>query len=449
MNSPWSRTDKQQTAPTHLGAGDEGSVLRRPIDPALSPRLSAEAARDAVNKVVTELHAKGALDAGNGDVLDGWLDALHPQWQAHATMAGTEHAAVAQLATGDHEAAAVGARQRADAARTELERAERLVSAYEQALLPGDAPEQQPERRHRRPDLERLEGLTTPRWSGPAMLLLLLVVGAGDFVTFWMTLAGLLRESGVVTWILVGSFTFASIAIMHFAGRTAKNAREGQGGLGRSAVIALASVWALLGAVAFYVRTQYTAVDAGSGDVAFGADPAAASTGTDPMLSALLLLGLFLASGFLAFWVGYSAHHPRMAAYRKLRRQLREQRETVAATEQAALAAERLLANARMEEVRVADRTAGAARSVAAEIGELKELARLHLAGLLGEPAATNAVTTGRGTDPSSPEPVADAQPDLPADDAVPLVRPRKSLDALLGVPVMRLNGHPRPKATH
>jgi hypothetical protein len=447
MNLPWSRTDPQQ--PTHLGVGGEGSILRRPIDPALPPRLSAEAARDAVNKVVTELHAKGAVDAGNGDVLDGWLDAMHPQWQAHATMAGTEHAALAQLACGDHEAAAVSGRQRAVAARAELERTERLVSAYEQALLPGDAPEQ-PDRRHRRPDLERLEGLTTPRWSGPAMLLLLLVVGAGDFVTFWMTLAGLLRENGVVTWILVGSFTFASIAIMHFAGHTAKNAREGQGGLGRSAVIALVSVWALLGAVAFYVRTQYTAVDAGSAEAAFGADPAAASTGTDPMLSALLLLGLFLASGFLAFWVGFSSHHPRMVAYRKLRRQLTEQRETVAATEQAALRAERLLANARMEEERVADRTAEAARSVAAEISELKELARLHLAGLLGEPAATNAVTTGRGTDPSTRESVADVQPDVvTADDAVPLVRPRKSLDALLSVPVMRVNGHSRPKTSH
>jgi hypothetical protein len=456
MNRPWSRTRTEQPAPTHLRADDtaDGSVLRRPVDPALPPRLSAGAARDAVHKVVTELHARGALDAGNGDVVDGWLDALHPQWRAHATMSATEHAGLAQLAAGDYEAAAVAARQRADAAEAELAHTGRLVGAYEQALLPGDAPEQ-PDRRQRRPDLERLEGLTTPRWQGPAMLLLLLVVGAGDFVTFWMTLAGLLRENGVVTWILVGSFTFASIAIMHFAGHTAKNVREGCGGLGKSAVIALASVWALLGAVAFYVRTQYTATETASTDVAFGADPSAASTGADPMLSALLLVGLFLASGFLAFWVGFSAHHPRMATYRKLRTQLTEQREAVAATTRASLAAERLLANARMEEQRVADRTASAADSAAAEIAELKELARLHLAGLLGEPAATNAVTTGRGTEPPTRSRSAgddvepDAAPDAAPDDAVPLIRPRTSLNALLSVPTVRINGHARPATSH
>jgi hypothetical protein len=479
MNRPWSRTPAPSPAPRHLRADDagEGSVLRRPLDPQLPPRPSTQVARDAVNKAVTELHAAGALDAGNGDVLDGWLDALHPQWSAHATMSATEHAGVAQLVTGDYEAAAVAARQRAEAARAELEHTERLAAAYEQALLPGDAPDQ-PDRRHRRPDLERLEGLTASRWSGLGGLALLLLVGAGDLVTFWMTLAGLLRENGVVTWILVGSFTFASMAIMHFAGHTAKNAREGQGGLGKSAVLALVSVWAVLGAVTFYVRTQYTAVDAGSAQTAFGADPAAAGTGTDPMLSALLLLGLFLASGFLAFWVGFSTHHPRMATYRKLRAQATRQRAAVATTEQTALAAERLLADARMEEQRVADRTASAARSVAAEIAELKELARLHLAGLLGEPAATNAVTTGRGTGPSTrstgsddrtqpgdassypdasgtvaDEPAAvqpaavgpaAADPAAVHDDAVPLVRARTSLDALLSGR-KRINGHSHP----
>src|SRR4051794_1323322 len=118
MNRPWSRTPAQPTTPTQLRADavDGGSVLRRPIDPELPPRLTPEDARDAVNKVVTELHAKGALDAGNGDVLDGWLDAVHPQWRAHATMSATEHAGVAQLATGDHEAEAGAAPPRGRAA---------------------------------------------------------------------------------------------------------------------------------------------------------------------------------------------------------------------------------------------------------------------------------------------------------------------------------------------
>src|SRR4051794_5366633 len=219
MNRPWSRMPAEPTTPTQLRADavDGGSVLRRPVDPELPPRLTPEDARDAVNKVVTELHAKGALDAGNGDVLDGWLDAVHPQWRGHATLSATQHAGVAPPGLGGHQAEAGGAPPRgaprpgggrgtpppgpggaegaaprgADAARAELEHPQRLAEAYEQALLPGDAPEQ-PDRRQRRPDLDRLDGLTATRWSRVGGIVLLLMVGAGDLVTFWMVLAGLL-----------------------------------------------------------------------------------------------------------------------------------------------------------------------------------------------------------------------------------------------------------------
>jgi hypothetical protein len=146
--------------------------------------------------------------------------------------------------------------------------------------------------------------------------------------------------------------------------------------------------WAALGGVAFYVRLSSPVT---STDVGFGVDPATV-TGPSPTLSAVLLAGLFVASGFLAFQLGF-AHHPRMSTYRSLRTQLAAQRTTATATEQAAIAAERALTNARAEQERARLRAAGAVTSVEAEITELKELARLHLAGLLGEPASTNAVT--------------------------------------------------------
>ena len=150
-----------------------------------------------------------------------------------------------------------------------------------------------------------------------------------------------------------------------------------------------------------------------STEVAFGADPATVTTGPSPLLTAVLLAGLFVASGFLAFWIGYS-HHPRMKAYRHLRTQLVQQRASATAADQAAQAAEGLLANARNEQQRARQRAAGAELSVNAEIAELKELARLHLAGLLGEPSSTNAVTTAR------------------APRTAPLpVRPRRFSDAL------------------
>jgi membrane protein involved in colicin uptake len=107
---------------------------------------------------------------------------------------------------------------------------------------------------------------------------------------------------------------------------------------------------------------------------------------------------LFLGSGILAYWIGFSDHHPRMASYRTLHKRLAAQRRAVADAEKAAVEAERRYAAASAELKRTAERSAAAEASVDAEIGELKELARIHVAGLLGDPAATNNLTTGRSS---------------------------------------------------
>jgi hypothetical protein len=441
VSRPWSKKHVADRAPAPLAVVEaETGALRRPLDPSLPPRLSAVDSRDAVHKVVTELHATGALDAGNADVLDGWIDTLRPQWQAHSSMAGTEHEAVTQLVVGDGEAAAVAAGQRAVDARADVEHTQRLINAFEAALLPDNGPEQ-PDRRHRRPDLDRLDGLTESRWPKIRRLVLMLVVGAGDLATFYLTLALLFGQAeSWLIWVLVGSFTVASMTLMHAAGHTAKNIRENQGGLTRGAVAAMAVAWAALGGVAFYVRLNSTDPAASTTEAAFGADPAAAATAPSPVLSAVLLAGLFVASGVLAFWIGFS-HHPRMSAYRSLRARLVDQRATAVAAEQAAIAAEQLLANARAEQDRAAQRAADAGRSIDAEIAELKELARLHLAGLLGEPAATNAVTTGRGAGPAELSVAPAPQPNLAM-----TVLPRAAADAVQNGGG-HVNGVPQPVA--
>ena len=94
MKWPW--TPKQVPSPARaLSIGDAWS-FRHPVDPPLAPRLAVREARDAVYKVVTEMNQRGALDAGNGDVLDAWIDSLRPQWIAHHVMASTDSEAAAQ-----------------------------------------------------------------------------------------------------------------------------------------------------------------------------------------------------------------------------------------------------------------------------------------------------------------------------------------------------------------
>jgi hypothetical protein len=392
-------------------------------DVPLSPRMPARMARDAVNKVVTEMYEKGALDAGNGDVLDAWLDSVRPQWIAHHVAAGTESQAAAQLAAGELEAVAAAARHRADAAKAERDGTQRQLAIFEQRLVePNEAPamEHADRRRRPRPSLDALEGLTPQRGWWLLSVGMLLLAAAGDFVNFYMALAGLTEELDFTVWILTGAFAAAAVGVMHVVGRTARNLREGQGGLGRTAIAVMTLGWAALGAAAFYVRTQVTSVPASTGGDAFGAGSASAPTHS-PLLQAVLLAALYVAAGILAFSIGFSEHHPRMKSYLSLQRRLAEQQEGVARAEEAALKAQRLFENARDEVARTAARTAAAEASVEAEIAELKELARIHVAGLLGEPAATNNLITGRSDGSSGTPPKPDAGA-LIARQSAPLV---------------------------
>ena len=426
MKLPWNR--KSRAVESALMTTD-GWSFRHPMDPPLSPRLTVREARDAVYKVVTETNERGALDAGNGDAFDPWIDSLRPQWIAHHVMAGADGEAAAQLAAGEYAAAAEAARQRADAKKAERDHTRRLLGIFEQRLL---APNEEPamghadRRRRPRPSLDALEGLTPQRGWQFLSVLLLLLAAAGDLASFYVTLAGMTGGRTYMVWILTVAFTAAAVGVMHVIGRTARNLREGQGGLGRPALCLMTLGWVALGVAAFYVRTQVTPPTSSSSAPVFGG-AAAEAPGDNPLLSAILLAALYIGSGILAYWIGFSDHHPRMTSYLRLRRDLRQQADEAAELEKLAIEAERLRDNADAEVQRTKARTAAAEQAVDAEITELKELVRIHLAGLIGEPAATNNLTSGRSV-PAAPGPA----------PAIP--RPVPSVE--LPAPSMNGNGH-------
>lgn len=380
-----------------LGVPGVGPFVH-PVDPSLAPRPAWQAARDAVNKAIAEMDQKGALDAGNGDVLDAWLDQLAPQWHAHDVMAAADAEATAQLAAGEYEALATYRRERADAARAERDRVQRLLEIHERELLaPHDEPVMsRPDRRRRpRPALDSLEGLTHQPWWRLVSILMLLLAAAGDLISFWITLQQLLWNApGWMVLPLTAAVTAAAVGLMHIAGRTARNLREGQGGLGRVALAVTTVSWLLLGATAFYVRTQVR--PPGNSDLGFGQSASSSATASTALMSALLLGALFVGSGILAYWIGFSDHRPRMAAFWALRKELGKRQHELAQEELKANEAEARLATAKQEIERTRRRSDAARDSVDAEIAELKELARLHIAGLIGQPSATNNLTTGR-----------------------------------------------------
>jgi len=213
MKWPWTRK-KKRTKARAVVPGSATALLQL-TDPPLPPRLAPNRARDAVYKAITEMAMTGSLDAGNGDVLDAWLDRLKPQWLAHHLMAGAELEASAQHVAGEYEAAAVAARRRAEAAAARRDDSQRLLSVYEQRLVaPSEsAVTGRPERRRRpRPTLDTLEGLTH-QWTWRIVsLLLLLLAAAGDFVNFWTVVAVLTGENGTLLWILTAAFAAAAVA---------------------------------------------------------------------------------------------------------------------------------------------------------------------------------------------------------------------------------------------
>jgi|tagenome__1003787_1003787.scaffolds.fasta_scaffold20960890_2 hypothetical protein len=396
---PWKKKNELATR-SDVGIVGVGPFVH-PVDPPLAPRPEWQAARDAVNKAIAEMDQKGALDAGNGDVLDAWLDRLAPQWHAHLVMTAADAEATAQLAAAEYEAAAVLHRRRLEAAAAERDRTQRLLDLQERELLAAheqagtDHPDR---RRRRRPTLDSLEGLNH-QWSWRIVSTVLLALAAtGDLISFWITLqAAFVNADAVKVFFLTLAVTAAAVGLMHVLGRTSRNLREGQGGLGRVASVVMLVSWLALGATAFYIRLRINPDAVPAVQAGFGATSGpGAAAGSDNLLSALLLGALFIGSGVLAFWIGFSDHRPRIAAFRSLLRQLREQQKMVARAEQQAIDAEGRHRAALAEIERTRQRSEAARESVQAEIAELKELARLHIAGLLGQPAATNNLTTGR-----------------------------------------------------
>ena len=223
--------------------------------------------------------------------------------------------------------------RRADTAAEELDRTQKFLTVAERSILePAEAHAGDKRERRRRPraTVDSLEGLERRWWHGLFLKFLVLMAAVGDVVTFNVTLSAFFTDSGpMVLWGLTLALAAASVGLMHTAGHALRNLREGRGGHGRPAVVALVLGWLVIGAVAVAFRIQ-VATPVTSQQSAFGTDTTAeAAIGAhDALLSAILLGGLFIGSGLLAFYAGFSEHHPRMKTYLSVRKQLPKKHES-------------------------------------------------------------------------------------------------------------------------
>jgi hypothetical protein len=228
-----------------------------------------------------------------------------------------------------------------------------------------------------------------PEWGPrhPVLLLLLALVASGDFANFYVTLSVLADEQPIITLLVVVALTSAALALAHAVGVQLREHATAR----RAATITMATSWLLLGLCAAAVRWAAPPLTASLAETSFGGAAAPVPAHTAQQLTSLLLLGLYLAGGVLAAWIGYVDHDPLAAARRTTWRPVwtgfRHRRHQTRLGR-----AETVLRQHRDEQQRLATNHAAAVADREALAAELKAYTRLLIATSIGDPVSTEAL---------------------------------------------------------
>jgi hypothetical protein len=225
-----------------------------------------------------------------------------------------------------------------------------------------------------------------------AMLVVLFAASVGDFVNA-KTIFDLIftRSASYNAWVLAISLTALAIIATHTAGYLWREAHARRGIKALS--VAIVGAWLAAGTLLAVLR-----VAVGSGTTSLNSSSANPFSGLNlggsemphPAVLAAVFGAIWVTTGLVSFTVGYLAHAPAGAALGRLEKTTeKHSHEFGSAISQQRQATHTLeaqrLNKARLREAwRRADAAAGARRD------ELQAWARLELARLLGDPAATN-----------------------------------------------------------
>ncbi len=234
------------------------------------------------------------------------------------------------------------------------------------------------------------------------LMAVLFAAGVGDFVNAKTVFDLVFTQSGAVyAWALAISLTALAIIVTHAAGYVWREAQHHRGLRALSALMLAA--WLAAGGLLAALRvvigsTTGTATSGQAGNPLAGLQNAGGSA-PHPLVVALVLAAVWVATGLVSFALGYLAHAPAGAALARLeasnakesRRFARVRRDE---SQAAHTMAAQLLHKTRLREAwRQADGRAAAHRD------ELRAFARSELVRVLGDPAATNDILPPASTD--------------------------------------------------
>ena len=232
----------------------------------------------------------------------------------------------------------------------------------------------------------------TPWWKHAIEITLLLLMMCGDIVTLFLTMNIVFEEDPIISGMLTAALVGAAVLMMEQAGSSARKVKAKEVAYGWLRIRLLIAAWAGIGIAAFVIRWNAANDLAATGSEIADAGTSHSATSS---LSALLLLALYIASGVVAYHLGFSWHQPAKAQLKVYRKQLdAAQSARNSADDQARMFSGRVeFAKNQLEQCRV---TSDALLvQIGIEANAYRERARLLLAEKLQDPGSTSGVTDG------------------------------------------------------
>ena len=205
------------------------------------------------------------------------------------------------------------------------------------------------------------------------------------------------------SWSLVLGVCTAIVTTAVMAGNQIRHARATGSTIHWVFAVALLSAWFTLGVMLMIVRWRSGALE--STDVAFSDSTDVGQSGdtSSHIWLALMLLGLHVVIGMLALLDGYRFTNPVASELRRLDAQLAALETEFVDAESDYVRAIKLLDIAEKEEQQIDEDLVVAREHADAVFDELRDSVRLHIAELLGDPAATGGARRGTAADKEPP----------------------------------------------
>ena len=234
------------------------------------------------------------------------------------------------------------------------------------------------------------------------LMVVLFGAGVGDFVNAKTVFDLVFTQSAAVyAWVLAISLTALAIIATHAAGYLWREAQHHRGLKGLSALMLAA--WLAAGGLLAALRvvigsTAGTATSGQAGNPLAGLENAGGSA-PHPLVVALVLAAVWVATGLVSFAIGYLAHAPAGAALARLEASTAGESQRLGGARRDECQAAHTEAAQQLHKSRLREAWRQADAGAAAHRDELRAWARSELVRVLGDPAATNDILP-----PASPD---------------------------------------------